>query len=387
MTHFTHYRCTNCGKTFEPDTVRYLCPDCSVGYRPGVPLPGVLEAMFDYNAIAAAWQKKPDILLFSALDPCYYPDMPVGNTPYFLPNRLANQTGIHDLWIKYDGLNPSGSLKDRASMMVVAEAKRLGYDRIVAASTGNAACSLAALCANAGIQAVIFTPAAAPPAKLVQILVHGADLHKVDGTYDDAYAAALAYAAENDCLVRNTGYHPLTIEGKKSAGLEIYVQNGFRTPDWILIPVGDGVILAGIHKAFLDLQRSGITSRLPRLLAVQAERSDAIYNYWKTGAYRDAIQPSTRADSISVRTPSCAHWSIRALKETNGDAVLVSDADILIAQKELAAIAGVFAEPSSSSTLAGLKQALSDGIIDLDDNVVLLVTGHGLKDPGSVKFD
>ena len=147
MTHLTHYRCTDCGKTFEPDTVRYLCPECSAGYRPGNPLPGVLEAIFDYDAIATAWKKDPSILLFSAVDPFYYPDLPVGNTPYFLSLRLSDKTGIDDLWIKYDGLNPSGSLKDRASMMMVAEARRLGIERIVTASTGNAACSLAALCA------------------------------------------------------------------------------------------------------------------------------------------------------------------------------------------------------------------------------------------------
>lgn len=228
---------------------------------------------------------------------------------------------------------------------------------------------------------MIFAPAAAPPAKLVQILVHGAELHKVNGSYDDAYAAALDYAATHDCLVRNTGYHPLTIEGKKSVGLEIYVNNGYRTPDWIVIPVGDGVILSAIHKAFIDLQRSGITTRLPRLLAVQAESSNAIHNYWNTGSYRDAAQPTTIADSISVRTPSCAHWSIRALNETDGDTILVSDTEILQAQKDLAAIAGVFAEPTSSSTLAGLYKGLSEAIIEHDENVVLLVSGHGLKTP------
>jgi len=385
MTFLSYYRCIDCGKTFVADAVHYLCDECASDYRPGIPLPGVLEAVFDYAAIAYAWQDNPDIRLFSAVDPVYFPDLPVGDTPFFRSERLASHLQCPNLWIKFDGLNPSGSLKDRASMMIVAEARRLGIKQIVTASTGNAACSLAALCANAGIQAVIFAPAQAPPAKLIQILVHGAELHKVEGTYDYAYAAALDYAAHHECLIRNTGYHPLTIEGKKSAGLEIYVQHG-KVPDWIVIPVGDGVILSAIHKAFLDLKRTGIIDRLPRLLAVQAESSDAIFNYWKTGVYRDAAQPRTVADSISVRTPSCAHWSIQALQETQGDAVLVTDSEILPAQKELAAYAGVFAEPSSSSTLAGLRKALTQGIVKQDDSVVLLVTGHGLKDPGAVKL-
>ncbi len=385
MTFLAYFRCIDCGKTFVPDKIHYLCDVCGAAYRPGMPLPGVLEAVYDYDAIAYAWRQRPDIRLFSAVDPVHYPDLPVGNTPFFRSERLATHLQCPHLWIKYDGLNPSGSLKDRASMMMVAEARRLGIDRIVAASTGNAACSLAAICANAGIQAVIFAPAKAPPAKLIQILVHGAELHKVDGTYDDAYAAALDYASENECLIRNTGYHPFTIEGKKSAGLEIYTQYG-QVPDWIIIPVGDGVILAAIHKAFLDLKRCGITDRLPRLLAVQADTSNAIFNYWRTGVYQDAANPQTVADSISVRSPSCAHWSIRALMETQGDAILVSDTEILQAQKELAAFSGVFAEPSSSSTLAGLRNALVQGIIGRDESIALLVSGHGLKDPSAVKL-
>jgi threonine synthase len=398
MSHFSHYRCIGCGAEYALDEVRYQCPVCSRDYHPGIPLLGVLEAIFDYEAIGKAWSNyrlkpaerpaeacvteagiQPLVDIFSAIDTKYYPPLPVGDTP-LIP---APALGLPKLWLKFDGVNPSGSYKDRASQLMVAEATRLGIDEIACASTGNAACSLACLCASAGKKAVIFAPAKAPAAKLVQIQIHSAELHKVDGTYDDAFAAGLEYSAHHDCLNRNTAYHPFTIEGKKTAGLEIFLQLG-RVPDWIVVPVGDGVILAGIHKAFLDLKRAGLTDRLPRLLSVQNETSDAITSYWETGVYRDAAKPQTVADSISVRTPSNAHWALRALQETDGRSIRVSDQAILADQRELARKTGVFGEPSSSATLSGLKAAISKGWIKPEESVVLLITGHGLKDIDAV---
>lgn len=381
-----HYRCTHCGNIYQRDEVRYLCPECSSNYHAGMPLTGVLEAVFDYNTIAHLWRDNPSIELFSAIEPQYYPEIPVGNTPLFRSNRLAHQVGLVDLQIKNDGLNPSGSLKDRASHIMVAEALRLGEKKVVAASTGNAASALAAMCASAGLQAVIFVPKAAPPAKLAQIKIHGATLIMVDGTYDDAFAQSLEYTADKGGLNRNTAYHPLTIEGKKTAGLEIFLQNNQTVPDWIIVPVGDGVILSGIHKAFLDLLKTGIISKLPRLLCVQAERSNAITHYFDTGEYSDAVQPNTVADSISVTTPSNAHWAVRALKETNGACVTVTDEEILAAQKLLAQATGVFAEPAAAASLAGLIKATDKHVLCRMDQVVLLITGHGLKDIGAVRF-
>ncbi len=380
----SHYRCTQCGKEYAIDRLQYLCEDCSRDYKPGMPLLGVLEAVFDYKTIARKWKQKPDPLLLSAVDPKYFPPLPVGNTPYFRAKRLE-KTG-YKLWLKYDGLNPSGSYKDRASQIVVADAMQKGIDEIVAASTGNAASSLACIAASVGKKAVIFAPQSAPPAKLIQIQAHGAVLHKVKGTYDDAFKAALEYTHSHECMCRNTGYHPLTIDGKKSAGLEIFIENGFKVPDWIVIPVGDGVILTGIYKAFLDLQRCGIINKLPKLLCVQAESSDAITSYWESGVYRDAVKPNTVADSISVRTPALAHWSVLALLETDGKAIKVSESEIHSAQLQLARQAGVFAEPSSSATLAGWEKAVASGWIKPNEQSVLLITGHGLKDPQAVKL-
>lgn len=346
---------------------------------------GVLETLFHYDKIAIEWQRHPDIDIFSPVDREYYPEIPVGNTPFYHSPRLSESFTGSDIWLKNDALNPSGSLKDRASQLLVAEALRTGNDTVVTASTGNAASALAAMCAAQGLKAVIFVPAAAPPAKIAQIRIHNADLITVSGDYDDAFAQSLEYSSHNGGLNRNTAYHPYTIEGKKTAGLEIFIQNRFRVPDWIVIPVGDGVILTGIFKAYIDLKRAMIIKRLPKLLAVQSESSAAIINYWQTGEYKNAAKPDTIADSISVKAPSNAYWAYHCLKESNGYGVKVSDQEIVSSQRMLAEKTGVFAEPAASATLAGFKRGLTEGIIKPGEQTVLLITGHGLKDVTRLK--
>lgn len=376
------YRCTDCGRTHPRERVRYLCPECATGYRPGVPLPGVLEVVLDAALLARAFDRaRPDLGLFCPVEAEFHPPFAHGNTPLVRAGKLGEALGLDALWVKNDGLNPSGSLKDRASFLVVAEARRLGEKRIVAASTGNAASALAAVCASTDREALIFVPATAPRAKLVQMILYGARVVPVRGTYDDAFALSLAYTERRGGLNRNTAYHPLTIEGKKTAGLEIWLQLGQRVPGAIVISAGDGVILAGVHKAFVDLQRAGLIERLPRLVCVQAETSDAIHRFVKTGRYEDAPRPTTRADSISVSCPSNARWARRAILETGGVSLTVSDEEILDAQRLLARTTGIFAEPAAAAAAAGLA-ALQRGPDRLPrgEDVVVLVTGHGLKD-------
>lgn len=380
MTPFT-YRCTSCGKTYGRDEVRYLCPACGKQYHPGIPLVGVLTAEFNYAAIRKRFKKsKPDWNLFSAVEEKYFPPYPVGNTAYFPAAGLGKGFGFEHVWLKNDGLNPSASLKDRASFLVVAEAARLKEDSVVAASTGNAASALAAVCASAGRQALIFVPQNAPRAKLVQMVLYGARVVPVKGTYDDAFRLSLEYTARKGGLNRNTAYHPLTIEGKKTVGLELFEQNGFRAPDAILVPVGDGVILSGVYKAFYDLKAAGLIKKLPRLVCVQAEKSSAIHHYINTGKYRNATNPATVADSISVSVPSNAHMARKAVLESDGFSVTVSDAQILEGQRILAAKTGIFAEPAASATVAALKKLRGSEQLGKREQMVLLITGHGLKD-------
>jgi threonine synthase len=376
------YRCTDCARTFPREKVRYLCPECGRDYRPGVPLPGVLEAVLDAQAIRRAFDRaRPDLSVFCPVEAEFQPPFPVGNTPLVRAGKLGAELGLEALWVKNDGLNPSGSLKDRASFLVVAEARRVGERRIVTASTGNAASALAAVCASTDREAVIFVPAAAPRAKLVQMVLYGATVVPVRGTYDDAFRLSLEFTAKRGGLNRNTAYHPLTIEGKKTAGLEIWQQLGFRAPAAVVVSAGDGVILAGVHKAFLDLQRAGLIERLPRLVCVQAETSDAIHRYVTTGRYADAEKPTTRADSISVSCPSNARWARRAVLETGGLSLTVSDGEILEAQALLCRSAGIFAEPAAAAALAGLgKLQRGPERLGPGAEVVVLCTGHGLKD-------
>jgi threonine synthase len=375
------YRCTVCGRSFERDEARYLCPVCGRTYEPGMPLQGVLEVAFDWEVFRTRWDpSSPDWDLFLPVEKQYFPPFSVGGTPLLRADRLGQELDLRNLLLKNDGLNPSGSLKDRASFLVVAEASRLGEDRIVAASTGNAASALAAVCAAAGKQALIFVPAAAPRAKLAQILLYGATLVPIDGSYDDAFRLSLEFTEAEGVLNRNTAYHPLTIEGKKTAGLEIYAQNGMNVPDVIVVPVGDGVILHGVYKAFADLRAAGLAVRIPRLLCVQSERSDAIHRYFTSGVYADASSPDTFADSISVRIPANAVMARRVLIESQGTSVTVSDDEIRAAQAQLARTSGVFAEPAAAATIAGLAKMRESGWLSADDRVVALITGHGLKD-------
>jgi threonine synthase len=263
---------------------------------------------------------------------------------------------------------------------VVAEAARLKSPSIVTASTGNAASALAAVCASSGSKAIIFVPEKAPKAKLVQMILYGATVVPVRGTYDDAFALSIRYTDTKGGLNRNTAYHPLTIEGKKSAGLEIWAQNQFVVPDAIIIPVGDGVILAGIFKAFYDLRQAGLIEKLPRLISVQAEGSAAIHRYVTSGAYTAEQSPSTLADSISVSVPSNAHYARHAITESDGCSVVVSDQEIVAAQRLLAESTGIFAEPAAAAAAAGAQKLALSHDPHLAGRVVLLITGHGLKD-------
>jgi len=346
-------------------------------------LEGVLETTFDYADIAKRIHPdSPDWSLLCAVDACFHPPFAVGHTPLTRAPRLEERLGLPGLWVKNDGLNPSGSLKDRASFLVVAHANAIGESTIAAASTGNAASSLAAVCASAGTRAVIFVPATAPRAKLVQMKLYGADVRTVDGTYDDAVQLSLEYTEREGGLNRNTAFHPLTIEGKKTVSLELFEQMGGTAPDSVVVPVGDGVIIAGVAKGFNDLRRIGLIDSIPRLIAVQAERSDAIHHLITEGTYRSAPTPETVADSISVSVPGNAWAAADAVRSSGGFSITVSDAEILEAQKLLAETTGIYAEPAAATTLAGVKKAASDNQ-PFVGTTVLLVTGHGLKDVDS----
>lgn len=310
------------------------------------------------------------------------PPLSVGATPLLPVQRLRDALGLPRLWLKDDTRNPSGSTKDRASLLVVAKALEYGYSTVAAASTGNAATALAAVAAASGTRAVVFVPASAPKAKLIQMLSYGAEVLPVAGTYDEAFELCMTACRDFGWYNRNTALNPFTVEGKKTAALEIAAAMTPEEPDVVVVPTGDGVILAGLAKGFEDLHRAGLTSRTPRLLAVQPEGAAAIVQAWRDGA--EAIEPvsgaASVADSLTVEAPRNAILCLRRIRESGGGGVTVSDAAILEAIHLLAHQTGIFAEPAAAAGLPGLHAALEEGLVERDERIVLLVTGHGLKD-------
>jgi threonine synthase len=310
------------------------------------------------------------------------PSIPVGDTPMLEVHRLRGELAMPRLWLKDDTRNPSGSTKDRASLLVVAKAAEYGFDTIAAASTGNAATALAAVAAAAGREAVLFVPESAPQAKLIQMLAYGARVVRVSDSYDVAFELCLAACERFGWYNRNTALNPFTIEGKKTAALEIATRLSPESPDAVVVPTGDGVILAGLAKGFADLEDAGLIDRRPRLVAVQPAGSAAIANAVRSGAR--SIEPvrdaASVADSLTVQAPRNAMLAITRILQSGGGAVTVTDDEIVGAIATLARTTGVFAEPAGAAALAGLVRALEEGTIDRDERVVLLVTGSGLKD-------
>jgi threonine synthase len=363
--------------------------------------------LLDYDSIKGKY--KPEDIL-SRNDPSlwrFLPLLPVsepegeatplhaaGGTPIFDLPRLAEKLGLQNLWLKDESRNPTASFKDRASAIVVARAKEINAKVVVTASTGNAGAALAGMSAAVGQKAIIFAPKSAPPAKVAQLLVFGAKVLLVDGTYDDAFDLTVKAAEEFGWYCRNTGYNPFTAEGKKTAALEIWDWWKHTHKRWhekvgadiehapltIFVSVGDGNIISGIHKGFKDLFQLGWLPRIPRIIGVQAAGSAAISNSFH--ADTETITPvsaTTLADSISVDLPRDGVRAVRAAKETGGTYVNVSDDDILKAIAELGTV-GVFAEPAGATAYAGLVKAIGSGVVGTEDPILVLNTGSGLKD-------
>jgi threonine synthase len=431
---FAGYRCSVCGAEYGPEGQRYLCP------RDGGCLEVALDLLRARRELGAAglllrrggwggrggggvahgargepshWRYLP---LLPVGDPGGFgtPLRAVGGTPLYTLPPLRARLGMDRLWVKDEGRNPTASLKDRASSVVLARAREIGASVVVTSSTGNAGAALAGMAACLGLTAVVLAPRAAPPAKVAQMLVYGARVALVDGSYDQATALSRQAAEELGWFCRNTGFNPFSAEGKKTAAFEIWeaMQRGelaggeghgghggrggglhrgaqaeppIGAPLAIFVPVGDGNIIAGLHKGFRDLEELGLLERMPRLFGVQAEGSAAVANAFREGG--ETIRPveaRTLADSISVDLPADGLRALRAAVRTGGAYLTVSDAEILAAVAELGR-AGLFAEPAAAAACAGLAKALGGRLIRPEDPALILNTGSGLKDAGAAQ--
>ena len=362
-----------------------LCPKCSSTHISGQPLNGVLEVELSGTL------ESNDPLDFLPVERQYFPAIPVGNTPLWHPapevpsENLLKKYGFPDLYLKDDGANPTGSLKDRASFLVAAFARKHGISEVVVASTGNAGSSMAGVGAAAGLKVKLFLPKTAPPAKMIQALQYGADLVLADKNYDQAFSLSLEYSNRHGGMNRNTAYNPMTIEGKKTVAFELFNQLK-KAPDHVFVSVGDGVILSGVYKGFRDLLQLGRIEKIPVVHAVQASGSDAICRAMESGSFEGQPEIPVRAaktvaDSISVDIPSNGHLALKNLKTFDGHCFTVTDEEILSAQKELSSSYGLFSEPAAATAYAGfLKQKAA---LDSSETCVVLLTGNGLKDINS----
>lgn len=378
--------CPICGRKYQPQDVSYTCPVCGEV--------GTLEVRYDYDAVKA--QLDRDVLrnqqqysmwryrdLLPIAPDSVVPPLRVGFTPLYDAPRLAQTLGVKQAWFKDDGANPTGSLKDRASALVVARAMEQGMQVVSTASTGNAAAALAGVAASVGMKTIIFVPATAPEAKIAQLLVYGATVLLVEDTYDVAFDLCTQMCLSEGWYCRNTGMNPFTAEGKKTVSFEIAEQLDWNVPDVVLVSVGDGNIIAGVYKGFYDLHQLGWIERIPRLIGVQAEGSAALYHAWKDNIRAQDMQPidaQTVADSISAGLPRDRAKALRAVRQTQGVFVTVSDKEIVEAIPALARLTGVFAEPASAAVFAGAQAAVQSELITTDETVLLLGTGNGLKD-------
>lgn len=377
-------KCITCGRVYKKDEVQYVCPQCG-------PIRGTLEVYYDYDKLRKSF-KKPNkergpythfrYLPLLPIEGKFLPLQKVGWTPLIRATKLEKELGIGEIYIKDEGLNPSGSLKDRASSIAVVHALELNKKRIVAASTGNAASSLAVLSAPMGIESIIFVPKGAPKAKLAQLLVFGAKVFEVKGTYDDAYDLAMEVADRLSFYSRNTAYNPYLGEGKKTVAFEIAEQLDYNPPTHVIVPVGDGCIVQSVYKGFLDFKRVGFISHVPIVIGVQAEGSSPLAKAFELGKEEVDFEEEvyTIADSIRVSKPRDQVKALKYVRESGGKFVTVSDEEILSAIPYLARNVGIFGEPAGVAGIAALKKLVEDGTLDSSSRVVVLMTGNGLKD-------
>ena len=389
MKKIEYLQCSKCGNTYS-ETVMYHCPECGTE--------GTLDVVFDYNFVKkeltkAYLKNNNDKSIWR-----YFPLLPletlhgrsplhIGFSPLYKVERLEKKLKLKNIFLKDEGRNPTASLKDRASAIGIAKAWELKKTIICAASTGNAASSLSGFAACAGLENYIFVPKAIPAGKLAQLLVFGSKVILVDGDYDTAFDFCLEAVEHFGWYNRSCAINPYLVDGKKTVAFEILEQLDFKVPDKVIMAVGDGCSISGAWKGFKEFYQLGLIDKLPVMVSVQAENSNPINRtYRKGGTEFDYIKPETIADSISVGIPRNGYKALRALNESQGIAIDVSDKEILEAMTYLARLTGVFGEPAGVTGFAGLLKLVSNKQISGDETVVLIVSGNGLKDIKSAEM-
>ncbi|QWC00550.1 threonine synthase [Mycoplasmatota bacterium] len=383
MSFTKQFKCTQCGQTYPISKDILVCPNCKDQ--------GILDIEYDYEKIKgimtkdyfannnhySIWRYLP---LLPVEEKYTKNTLRVGWTPLYKSMHLKNIYHVKELYFKDEGLNPTQSLKDRASVIACVKALEAKQDTVACSSTGNAASSLAGNASKMGLKTVIFVPKRAPIGKLSQLMIFGSKLIKVNGDYKDAYNLSKKAIEHYGWYNRNAAINPNLIEGKKTVALEISEQMNFDIPDWVITSVGDGCTIGGVYKGFYDLYQLGLINQIPKILGVQSEGCSPFYDAFHKGLPLEETDENTIADSIAVGIPRNPIKGINAVKFSKGTYVKVSDDEIKDSMKLLGKEEGIFAEPAAAASLAGFIKARHADIILKKDRVVVIITGNGLKD-------
>jgi len=386
-------KCVNCGTVFPLDPKFFVCPKCGLEKVRGISIfKGATEIFYDYEAITNSISKElfasrpfnalryKELLGFESEEPLL--TLGEGGTPLIRSKKLADKLKLNRLLLKNEAQNPTGSFKDRESVMVVNGALKLGKKYLSCVSSGNAAASIAAYAARSGLKCSVFMPASTSEGKVSQCSIYGARVLLLNGIYEEIFELYMEAVKDLDIFESSAGHNRLRLEGDKTIAYEICEQLGWRAPAWVIDNVGNGTHLYGMWKGFKELKRMGLIDDLPRMVAVGPLKGAPVVEAFKTG--RVLPLESSResvAEGLVGRWGYDTPLALRALQESNGHAEYVSDDEILEMMKLLARFEGIFAEPSGVACLAALPKIIQAGIIDSDEEVVCIITGSGLKDP------
>ncbi|VVB65612.1 Threonine synthase [Candidatus Gugararchaeum adminiculabundum] len=373
-----HLQCISCGATYHKEEIRYVCDKCH----------DLLDVNINYAksfskiALPGIWKYRG---LLPIDDESKIVSLQEGNTPSYECKNLAKELHIADshVYVKNEGANPTGSFKDRGMTLGVTKALEYGAKKVGCASTGNTSASMAAYCAKAGIEATVFIPSGKIAfGKLAQALVYGASVYEVDGSFDDAMRTVEDMCKDSSKMYLLNSMNPFRLEGQKTIGFEIAEQIG--AVDKVIVPVGNAANIAAIWKGFVEFKRYHMVKKLPQMIGVQAEGASPVAKFWQTGKFVPEEHPETIASAIRIGNPVNWKKTVRALKESGGKIFSVTDKEILEAQSLLASREGIFVEPASAASIAGLQKLVKSGEISKGEKVVCVTTGNGLKDPNAV---
>jgi threonine synthase len=380
----TYQECINCGTKYPIDEVIYFCRKCG----------DILEIKLDYDMakdmLKKSWWKKMPLSvwryrdLMPITDPSRIVTLNEGGTGLHQCKRLAKALGLKQLYVKNEGENPTGSFKDRGMTVGVTKAVELGVKSVICASTGNTSASLAAYAAKAGLQCAVLIPSGKIAyGKLSQAIIYGAKVIQVRGNFDQALDIVFKLSEKHRDIYLLNSINPFRIEGQKSLGFEICEQLDYKSPDRIIVPVGNAGNISAIWKGFTEFHKLGFVKTLPKMTGIQAAGAAPIAQAIKSGSSEitPVSKPETVATAIRIGAPVSWKKAMKAIRDSGGTAETVTDDEILDAQKMLARLEGIFVEPASASSIAGLKKLIENGEVDKNEHVVCVTTGHGLKDP------